>query len=251
MYTRPSGLFEMPGRSCFGGGPYNKRLFVLRCVKKTKLQFHPIMAWQVIKPENYKISEALGQTRKFRFRVAIHQTSFNCHMSSNAKVARILLYTHSQIYDDWQQYKDGLNDAGITWIKGTWRPVHGDCKSSTGTFKGWAMRDSNGELRVKLEYEDRILFHEGVMEVPFKADYDSEVDRLKELRRTKPEKRTKEQKMEIEKLYVSIKTEECRQERLQTQEAVKAFHRGMEVYLTDLLLTGETEIPPKLALLLK
>jgi hypothetical protein len=71
------------------------------------------------------------------------------------------------------------------------------------------------------------------------ADYDSEVDRLKELRRTKPEKRTKEQKTEIEKLYASIKTEERRQERLQTQEAVKVFHRGMEVHLTDLLLTDE------------
>ena len=100
------------------------------------------------------------------------------------------------------------------------------------------MRDSNGELRVKLEYDDRILFHEGVVEVPFRADYDNEVDRLKELRSTKPEKRTKEQKAEIEKLYASTKTEGRRQERLQTQEAIKAFHRGMEVRLTDLLLTG-------------
>lgn len=101
------------------------------------------------------------------------------------------------------------------------------------------MRDSNGELRVKLEYGERILFHEGVMEVPFKAGYDCEVDRLKELRRTKPEKRTKEQKTEIEQLHTSIKTEERRQEKLQTQEAAKAFHRGMEVPLTDLLLTDE------------
>ena len=158
--------------------------------------------------------------------------------STDAKVTHTLLHTHSQIYDDWHQYKGGLNGAGITWIKGTWRPIHGDCKSSTGTFKGWAMRDSNGELRVKLEYDDRILFHEGVVEVPFRADYDNEVDRLKELRSTKPEKRTKEQKAEIEKLYASTKTEGRRQERLQTQEAIKAFHRGMEVRLTDLLLTG-------------
>lgn len=50
---------------------------------------------------------------------------------------------------------------------------------------------------------------------------------------TKPEKRTKEQKMEIQRLYASIRTEERRQETLQTQEAVKAFHRGMEVHTFD------------------
>ena len=106
--------------------------------------------------------------------------------------------------------------------------VHGDGKSSTNTFTTWAIKGHDG-LSVKLEYNRVKLFEVKVTKVSFTDEYENERARLEELKRIKPDKRSEEDHLEIERLTESVKAEEKRQETEQTQEAVTAFHCGMEV----------------------
>jgi hypothetical protein len=65
--------------------------------------------------------------------------------------------------------------------------------------------------------------------------YEPEKQRLNELKLLKREKRDGAQNLEIAKLTASVKAEEARQEALQTQEGVKAFHRGIQVDYTEFM----------------
>jgi hypothetical protein len=51
------------------------------------------------------------------------------------------------------------------------------------------------------------------------------------LKKIKPRNRGEAERLEIEHLLGSIEVEEARQETQQTQQAVEAFYRGMEVKL--------------------
>lgn len=82
---------------------------------------------------------------------------------------------------------------------------------------------------MKLEYNQVKLFEVKVTKVSFTDEYGKERTRLEELRKIKLDKRSEEDHLEIECLTKSVKAEEKRQESEQTQEAVNAFHRGMEV----------------------
>src|SRR5438045_8073639 len=95
--------------------------------------------------------------------------------------------------------------------------------------------DSNGTLKIKLQYKEVLLLEEDVVAIPFNEEYDSEVACLKELRNIKAAKRDEAQKLEIERLHASTKAERIRQETQQTREAVAALHRGMEVDCTSVV----------------
>jgi hypothetical protein len=84
-------------------------------------------------------------------------------------------------------------------------------------------------LKVKLEYKSIKIFEERVERVPFSDNYQSEKDRLTELKDIKPGKKGEEERLEMERLQDSIEAEEIRHETQQTQEAINAFYRGMEV----------------------
>jgi hypothetical protein len=84
-------------------------------------------------------------------------------------------------------------------------------------------------LKVKLEYKTIKIFEENVETVPYSDNYQSEKDRLIELKDIKPGERGEEERLEMERLQDSIEAEEARHETQQTQEAINAFYRGMEV----------------------
>ena len=116
----------------------------------------------------------------------------------------------------------------MIWMEGTWREIVNPPRTRS---KAWAM-DSHGKLKIKLQYKEMNYFEEDVVTIHFSKDYNTEMASLRELRKIKPDKRYEAQKSEIVRLQSSTKAERTRQGILQTQEAVKAFYRGMEVDCT-------------------
>jgi hypothetical protein len=67
------------------------------------------------------------------------------------------------------------------------------------------------------------------------GSFQSEKDRLIELKNIKPGKRSEEYRLEMERLCDSIEAEETCQETQETQEAINAFYRGIEVQYPPVL----------------
>jgi hypothetical protein len=116
---------------------------------------------------------------------------------------------------------------GCSWRKGTWSPVHGDSKSCVNrAFEIWTIDETDGLLKVKVNYKMEKLYEEYVLLILFSIVYYEAKAKINEMsgRKLKPD-----EKNLLRRLNAETKEEEKEQEAQQTEQVILAIERGMRI----------------------
>lgn len=132
--------------------------------------------------------------------------------------------------DAWDRYSKGLDGdkINVKWDL-RWTKIHGDCKSSArAVLRSYAMRTTNNEYKVKLEYNGDSVFDHPVTRAPITAAENDAKSQVKEL--ANADKNDKDMQRLLLEAREIIRREEGQRLLVDNRNVVDTIRNCMKVY---------------------